>query len=216
MKIEIGEKRPENFAEYWPGQYDIFHHFEYACGIPSILFAITTRKENGKANVNFHAWSSFSGDGKGFYAVMPGVLHHTHTYQNILRTKEFVINFISKNYFDNCIETINQNGDDVDEIIAGGFCEEKAAVVDCPRLKEAFLSVECRLEKDVPISEEFSVFVSRVVHIAAEEEYTKGLDGKYEADGFMLNIHAPKNLITGEGKPSAVAVCKIVRVNEEG
>jgi len=98
MKIEIGEKRPENFVQYWEGQYDIFHHFEYACGIPSVLFAITTRKENGKSNVN----------------------------------------------------------------------------------------------------------------------YANGLDGKYEDNGFMLNIHAPKSLKTGEGKPSAVAVCKIVRINEDG
>jgi len=216
MKIEIGEKRPDNFKEYWSGQYDIFSHFEYACGIPSILFAITTLKENGKPNVNFSAWSSFSGDGKGFYSVMPGMLHHTHTYKNIMRTKEFVINFINKDYFDNCIETINQNNDEADEILAGGFTEEKAMSVDCPRLKEAFLSLECKLEKDIPMTELSSIFVGKVIHIAADENYANGLDGKYEDNGFMLNIHAPKNLKTGEGKPSAVAACKIVRINEEG
>ena len=216
MKIEIGEKRPDNFKEYWSGQYNIFSHFEYACGIPSILFAITTLKENGKPNVNFSAWSSFSGDGKGFYSVMPGMLHHTHTYKNIMRTKEFVINFINKEYFDNCIETINQNGDETNEILAGGFTEEKAASIDCPRLKEAFLSLECKLEKDIPMTELSSIFVGKVIHIAADENYANGLDGKYEDNGFMLNIHAPKNLKTGEGKPSAVAVCKIVKINEEG
>jgi len=218
MKIEIGEKRPENFKEYWPGQYEIFHRFEYACGIPSVLFAITTRKENGKPNVNFSGWSSFSGDGKGFYAVMPGMLHHTHTYKNILRTGEFVINFINKNYYDACIATINENSDDIDEIAAGGFTEEKAETVDCPRLKEAFLSLECRLEKDVALCEDdkSSVLIGRVVHIAADESYANGLDEKYGDNGFMLYIHAPKNLKTGEGKPSALAVCKIARVNEEG
>ena len=216
MKIEIGNQKPENFKTYWDGQYDIFSHFEYACGIPSVLFAITTRKENGKPNVNFSGWSSFSGDGKGFYAVMPGVLHHTHTYKNIMRTREFVINFISKDYFDNCIETIKQNHDDADEIAAGGFTGEQAVSVDCPRLKEAFLSLECKLEKDVPMTELSSIFIGKVIHIAADENYANGLDGKYEDNGFMLNIHAPKNLKTGEGKPSAVAVCKIVRVNEEG
>ena len=218
MKIEIGENRPDNFAEYWPGQYDIFSHFEYACGIPSVLFAITTYKENGKPNVNFSGWSSFSGDGTGFYAVMPGMLHHTHTYSNILRTGEFVINFISKDYFDACIATINDNSEDADEIEAGGFTAEKAAIVNCPRLNEAFLSLECKFEKEVTLSEQArsSVFISKVVHIAADKDYANGLDGKYEDNGFMFNIHAPKNLKTGEGKASAVAVCKIVRVNEEG
>lgn len=53
MKIEIEEKRPDNFKEYWHGQYYIFSHFEYVCGIPSVMFAITILKENGKPNVNF-------------------------------------------------------------------------------------------------------------------------------------------------------------------
>jgi flavin reductase (DIM6/NTAB) family NADH-FMN oxidoreductase RutF len=133
-----------------------------------------------------------------------------------MRTKEFVINFISKDYFDGCIKTIKQNGDDVNEISVGGFTEEKAVSVDCPRLKEAFLSLECKLEKDIPMTARSSVFIGKVIHIAADDEYANGLDGKYEDNGFMLNIHAPKNLKTGDGKPGAVAVCKIVRVNEEG
>ncbi|HOP10260.1 MAG TPA: flavin reductase [Oscillospiraceae bacterium] len=218
MKIEIGEKRPENFKEYWPGQYDIFSHFEYACGIPSVLYAITTRKENGKPNVNFNGWSSFSSEGKGFYAVMPSMLHHTHTYKNILLTGEFIINFIGKDYYDACIATINDNDDDSDEIAAGGFTEEKAVTMDCPRLKEAFLSLECRFEKEVKLCDDSmtSVIIGKVIHIAVDENYAAGLDEKYGENGFMLYIHAPKNLKTGAGKPSAVSVCKITRVNEDG
>jgi hypothetical protein len=49
-----------------------------------------------------------------------------------------------------------------------------------------------------------------------EEQYAKGIDAKYDDNGFMHIIHAPKNLKTGEGQASAVAVCKVVRVNEEG
>jgi len=215
MKIEMGQTKPENFKEHWPAQYEVFHHFEYACGIPSILFAITTRKENGKPNVCFSGWSSFSGDGNGFYTIIPGMLHHTHTYHNILRNGEFVINFIGKDYFDSCIKTINDNSDDADEISAGGFTEEQASSIDCPRLKEAFLSLECKLEKNIPMSDLSSIFIGKVVHIAADENYADGIDGKYEDTGFMLNIHSPKDLKTGEGKSSAVAVCKIVRINEE-
>lgn len=218
MKIEIGEQRPEHFAEYWPGQYEIFHHFEYACGIPSILFAITTVKANGQPNVNFSAWGSFAGDGDGFYTVLPGMLHHTHTYKNILRTGEFVINFLGREYFDACIATINGNEEETDEIKASNFTAEPAATLACPRLQEAFLCLECRLEQDVELREngKSSVLIGRVQHMAAQEEYAEGLDKKYGESGFMLNIHAPKNLKSGEGKPGAVAVCKVVRVNGEG
>lgn len=218
MKIEIGESGPDNLKEYWPGQYSVFHRLEYACGIPSVLFAITTRKENGRPNVNFHGWSSFTGDVGGFYAVLPGVQHTSHTYQNVLRTGEFVINFLGKQHYDACIATVSTNGGDTDEIAAGGLTEETAAVVDCPRLREAFLSLECRLEQDIRLSENglSSLLIARVVHAAADEAYADGLDGKYGDEGFMLYAHAPKSLKTGEGKPSAVAVCRIVRTNEEG
>ena len=46
-KIETGAARPETFPEQWPGQCEVFSHLEYACGIPSILYAVTTYKENG-------------------------------------------------------------------------------------------------------------------------------------------------------------------------
>ncbi len=218
VKIEIGESGPDNLKEYWPGQHSVFHRLEYACGIPSVLFAITTRKENGRPNVNFHGWSSFTGDVGGFYAVLPGVQHTSHTYQNVLRTGEFVINFLGKQHYDACIATVSANGGDTDEIAAGGLTEETAAVVDCPRLREAFLSLECRLEQDIRLSENglSSLLIARVVHAAADEAYADGLDGKYGDEGFMLYAHAPKSLKTGEGKPSAVAVCRVVRTNEEG
>lgn len=45
------------------------------------------------------------------------------------------------------------------------------------------------------------------------EHFTTYWPGQYEFK--QLNIHAPKNLITGEGKPSAITVCKVVRLNEE-
>ena len=217
MKIEIGSQKPEHFTTYWPGQYEVFSHFEYACGIPSILHAVTTVKENGKANVNFNFSGSFTGDGDGFFAIIP-IYRHTHTYKNILRTGEFVVNFINKEYFDACAATINHNDDETDEFEAGGLHKEQAITVACPRMQEAFLSLECRFEREIDLSGSgrASLIIGKVNHIALEKGYSKGIDGKYEDSGLMLNIHAPKNLITGEGKPSAVAVCKVVRVNEEG
>lgn len=50
MKYEFGAEKPERFRQYWPGQYDFFSYMEYACGIPEVLFAITTRKADGKPN----------------------------------------------------------------------------------------------------------------------------------------------------------------------
>ena len=54
MKIRIGKERPVHFREEYPGQFEIVSHMECAAGVPQVLFAITTWKQNGKPNVCFH------------------------------------------------------------------------------------------------------------------------------------------------------------------
>ena len=96
MKYEFGAEKPEQFRQYWPGQYDFFSYMEYACAIPQPLFAITTRKADGKPNINFHSWSCFQGDKGGFFAILAGLCQHTHTYENLRRDGAFCVNFLSK------------------------------------------------------------------------------------------------------------------------
>ena len=93
MKYEIGIQKPDNLKEYWPGQYDLFSHYEYISGIPHALFLITTNKENGKANACYHSWSAFSGDSGGFFAVLTGLMQHTHTYKTFCAKKNFALIF---------------------------------------------------------------------------------------------------------------------------
>ena len=213
MKVEIGSRRPEAFKEYWPGQYELFSHFEYACGIPHVLFVITTVKENGKPNACFHSWSAFAGDEGGFFAVMPGLGQNTHTYQNIMRTGEFCVNFLGPQFCDACMKTIRDNSDEADELAVGGFTAEESVNISAPRIAESFLSLECTLESMIDLSGKgiTSLVVGRVVSIAADENYARGLDEKYGPSGFMFNIHAPKNLTTGEGDTTAVASLNVLR-----
>lgn len=70
MKIEIGTTFPSHFKSSYPEEFELFSHFETTSGIPTVLFAVTTWKENGKPNVCFHAWSCFHGDKTAFFAVM--------------------------------------------------------------------------------------------------------------------------------------------------
>ena len=213
MKVEIGSRRPEAFKEYWPGQYELFSHFEYACGIPHVLFVITTVKENGKPNACFHSWSAFAGDEGGFFAVMPGLGQNTHTYQNIMRTGEFCVNFLGPQFCDACMKTIRDNSDEADELAVGGFTAEESVNISAPRIAESFLSLECTLESMIDLSGKgiTSLVVGRVVSIAADEDYARGLDVKYGPSGFMFSIHAPKNLTTGEGDTTAVASLNVLR-----
>ncbi len=212
MKYEIGTKKPDNLKEYWPGQYDFFSHFEYISGIPHALFLITTRKENGFPNACFHSWSGFSGDSGGFFAVMPGLMQHTHTFRNIVRDKEFCINFLSPGFYEACQKTIHGNSYDVDELAAAGFNPEPAQTVHAPRIKEAFLTYECRLDSVTDLSGKgiSAMIVGRVLHAAIDENH-RDIEAVCGDNGFMFYIHAPKDLRTGEGEKGAIAQLRVVK-----
>jgi flavin reductase (DIM6/NTAB) family NADH-FMN oxidoreductase RutF len=187
MKIEIGNTRPDNFIDRWPGEFNIFSHFEMALGIPHALFLITTFKDNGMPNACFQSWSSFYGDRGGYYVLTP-LVQHTHTYHNILKRREFCINFVSARYFDACYQTVFNNDDETDEIAAGGFTPEPARCVAVPRIQEAFLSLECQLKTDLDLSGQGiqSLVIGQVLLAAMEEEYLNGAGKKYGEDGFMV------------------------------
>ena len=212
MKIEIGNKKPDNFIDRWPGEFQLFSHFEMALGIPHSLFLITTLKENGKSNACFQSWSSFSGDSGGYFAITP-ILQTTHTYQNILRTKEFCINFINAGYFDACYQTIINNSDDTDEIAAGGFTAEQARCISVPRIQEAFLSIECTFHSNIDLSGKgiTSLIIGKVLSAAIDDDYLNGSEKKYGKDGFMYYLYDLQDFTFGDQGERKVASLNILR-----
>lgn len=211
MKLEITENRPEIYAEDWPGQYDVFSHMEFTCGVPSPMFLVTTRKDNGKPNACFQAWSSFSGDSGGFFAVMQGLMQTTHTYKNILREKEFCLNFVRPEFYDSCIKTIAENDEEDDEIASGGFTSEPCITIAAPRIREAFLTMECTLESVTDLSGKGQIVmvIGRVRHASVEENHN-AVENICSPNAFMFNVHSPKDPATGTGNASAVGVLHAV------
>jgi flavin reductase (DIM6/NTAB) family NADH-FMN oxidoreductase RutF len=212
MKIEIGDTKPDNFIDRWPGEFRIFSHFEMALGIPHSLFLITTLKENGKSNACFQSWSSFSGDSGGYFAITP-IVQTTHTYQNILRTKEFCINFINARYFDACYKTIINNSDDTDEIAAGGFTAEPARCISAPRIQEAFLSLECTFHSNIDLSGRgiTSLIIGKILSAAIDDDYLNGSEKKYGKDGFMYYLYELQDFTFGDQGERKVASLNILR-----
>ena len=213
MKLQVGTERPGHFQPGYPEQWDIVSHLECAAGIPQALFAITTRKENGRPNVCFHSWSCFHGDKTSFFAVLGGLFQHTHTYANILREGVFCLNFLPLSAYEGLCKTILYNQEDLDEIQAGGFTLEPAATMDVPCIRESFLQLECTLEeaKDLSGAGITAMVTGRVRQVRVEEAYAKELDRRYGPAGFMLLASAPQNLQTGQASPSRILTLNIAR-----
>ncbi|HWT27687.1 MAG TPA: flavin reductase, partial [Mobilitalea sp.] len=61
MKKEFATK-PETFVEQWEGEFEGFSWQDFLTAIPSLLFVITSYKENGRENACLQSWSTFVGD----------------------------------------------------------------------------------------------------------------------------------------------------------
>jgi hypothetical protein len=57
-----------------------------------------------------------------------------------------------------------------------------------------------------------AMIVGRVLNMAVDENFAHEIDGKYSDAGFMFNIHSSKDLITGEGNRTGVAVLRAARI----
>ena len=134
-KIPDSMKNMETYGFSW---------MDFVTAIPSPLFVVTTYKSNGKPNACLQSWACFNGGPNGFYAILSSVNKFGHLYQSITETKEAVLNFPSVDWYDQCFNTIANNGFDNDEIALSGLTSEQASVVNAPIIKECFLNLECR------------------------------------------------------------------------
>ena len=211
MKIEIGSDFPKYFKPSYPEEFELFHHFEVTAGIPTVLFAVTTWKENGKPNVCFHSWSCFHGDKTAFFAVMGNLYQHTHSYKNIQREKCFGINFLPISSYDRLVDTIHHNELDDNEFDVGGFTLYDGKKIHAPMIQEVFVNMECTLKdiQDLSGSGITAMIIGQVMHILVEKEYAQGYDKRYGKDGFMMLVPAPQNLVTGDPNQSAIATLNI-------
>jgi flavin reductase (DIM6/NTAB) family NADH-FMN oxidoreductase RutF len=198
MKCEIGDQRPARIREQWSNQRYILSPQEYLCGVPQALFLITTRNENGKSNACQHMWCAFGGDSGLCFSILTGIKQNTRMYKNILRDQAFCINFMTNEYDANCNATLHSNAEAANEIEACGLTAEPASVISVPRIKEAFLSVECTLRSCEDLSGKgiTAMIVGKVINAVVDEAHR---DVDSAENHFTYHIHAPKARTTDEG-----------------
>ena len=193
-KIPDSMKNMETYGFSW---------MDFVTAIPSPLFVVTTYKSNGKPNACLQSWACFNGGPNGFYAILSSVNKFGHLYQSITETKEAVLNFPSVDWYDQCFNTIANNGFDNDEIALSGLTSEQASVVNAPIIKECFLNLECRYlwEREIVEGSSHVLMCLEVVNISVDEVYLdEKSQGRYGDTGYLYNIHYPINPENFNGK----------------
>ena len=193
-KIPDSMKNMETYGFSW---------MDFVTAIPSPLFVVTTYKSNGKPNACLQSWACFNGGPNGFYAILSSVNKFGHLYQSIRETKGAVFNFPSVDWYDQCFNTIANNGFDNDEIALSGLTSEQASVVNAPIIKECFLNLECRYlwEREIVEGSSHVLMCLEVVNISVDEVYLdEKSQGRYGDTGYLYNIHYPINPESFNGK----------------
>ena len=201
MKIEIGKEFPQYFKPSYPEEFELFHHFEVTAGIPTVLFAVTTWKENGKPNVCFHSWSCFHGDKPDFLLYlskkeMQKKLQKKYPLHNLLNT--YILMMAGR-----CIELYLENGNlTADEIrILADFRENTIF----SHMEDMYRNSRNRIyERIFKVSGGISIYCGLILDIAAgieedcgdfmekgryEDQWKAGLIRRYVSMEFLLPVN---------------------------
>jgi len=112
------------------------------------VVVITTVHPNGVVNGGaFGAYTNLSPSEIGVAIGKP-----SDTYQNIKRTKEFVINIPGADLVDSLSIFGSDTGKDVSEVEEAGLTLEEGVNVSIPHIKECPAAVECKYVKEMPIN----------------------------------------------------------------
>lgn len=199
MKIELPLIPPKDVKEAWEGQYSVFSWYNFVINVPSTIFIVTTLKENGRANAQLNAWGMMIGSGKEPKFLLQ-VLNNSDTYRLIKKNKEFVISYPSFSLHEKFMKTITHYEGEVDELIASGLNHEDSKIVQVPRVKECFASLECKLDwvQDVESEVKLNALIQGSIVNAAIDEavLSDDMQESYIKRGFVCLLPEVINPIT--------------------
>lgn len=187
-----------------------FFWMEHVLAIPSPLVAVTTYKANGLPNATMQSWCTFTGE-EGYHCIFVSVHKSGHMYASLKERGCCVVNFPSKDVFMKCMATVANNGFDQDEIAASSLTAEPARKIDAPRVKECFLNLECELEweRDLSVDGTHATVCLKVVNVLMDEKhFDEKASGRYGENGYLYNIHSPRNPETRDVSETYVGVIK--------
>lgn len=203
MKKEFSlTDRPERITDEYLRACGNMSWYDFASGIPSLVFLVTGWKANGKENACLQSWASFVGGGpEHFICILSKVNKNGHMYRSLKETGACVLNFPSNDVYARCIKTIGNNEYEADEITAAGLTAEPASIVNAPRIRECFLNIECEYlwEHDLFEGSPEATVALKAVNLCLDSERF-GLD-RYGKLGYLFQIDQPTNPETGEAVP---------------
>jgi len=157
---------------------------------PRLTVLVTTVDVNGKPDVapfSFVAPVSFDPP-----LLMIAIGPNKHSYWNLTRKKEFVVNIPTEKMLDKLWIAGEKWDAEVSKIERAGLQTSKSEKVGPPHLPECVASLECYLE-DAKKYGDHVIVIGRVVAVTVNEEYLDE-DGRLKVDLVRPPLHVSDNV----------------------
>jgi flavin reductase (DIM6/NTAB) family NADH-FMN oxidoreductase RutF len=109
-----------------------------------------------------------------------------HTYKNIIHSKEFVVNVLSKKYVDQMLQCAARYQEGVDKIRQAGLRSYSSKFVNAPRISEADAWIECRVIESKEIGDSIAIF-GRVMDVEVRSDKLK--NGEFDVESVNPVLH---------------------------
>lgn len=96
------------------------------------------------------------------------------TLANIRQTEEFVVNVVSVSLANAMFESSQNHAPEADEFEAAGLTASGCEVVEAPRVGEAMVNMECRLERIIALGDDHLVLGRAVRFHIRDDIYAEG------------------------------------------
>ena len=171
-KVDIPDEPPEGsqFPSYLAWYYS-------SILLPYPLTIITTVDANGVPNAQPNTWGMPYGSSSiqmYLFSASPA----SHTGQNVLKTRQFVVNVPSRDVVNQVLRTVEHYPRGVDEVATSGLTALPSRRVDPPRIMECKAHLECeylwhQIVGDKPGPQDI-VIAGRVVAASADRDVLQG------------------------------------------
>lgn len=149
---------------------------------PLPVVMVSTADDKGKDNIITVAWAGTVCTNPPMVSV--SIRPERYSYHMIRETGEFVINLTTEDLAFATDYCGVKSGRDVDKFEKTGLTREKADIVNVPMIREAPVSIECRVREILELGSHH-MFLAEVVAVHADETY---LD---EKNRFDFNLAKP-------------------------
>lgn len=138
--------------------------------IPKVVTIITTINPQGVVNAAPYSLFVPYDIMHNHPQVLVGMRKFSHTYKNIVTTREFVVNFPSAEFLDDVMETSRFYREGMCELDHTKFTSIASQKVSPPSLKECKQHIECTLYKNYEIGPTQAKVIGDIAAIVVDEE----------------------------------------------